>query len=256
MGARSIKTGQSRWFIGYKKHSLRLWIPQRQEAVLLAPLISWAAPANRGDVRFLEPSLRHIRKRLDFTPALVVADMAYINMATQRRLREELQVGVVTHLPPNYDLPKEIEPALLMRCCQGQKLEWLGLRQNEQLHWFGVADQPEPLCVRCWQRSECPREFSFAPSQHEIALGTIPLSTKTAQRLLKQSRPWIEATQSYEKLQLGLGSMFLNSLRLTSIMCQLSDTVMLLRAHGLLTEPKEPHLLAGMMPSQLNLALD
>ncbi len=218
--------------------------------------MSWTAPANRGDVLFLEPSLRYIRKQLDFTPALVVADMAYINLAMQRRLREELHVGVVTRLPPNYDLPREIEPALLMRCRQGQKLQWLGLRENEQLHWFGVAEEGEPLCVRCWQRSQCPREFSFAPSQHEIALGTIPLSTKTAQRLLNQARTWIEATQSYEKMQLGLERMFLNSLRLASVAGNCNDTVMLLRAQALLREPKEPHLLAQLMPSQLNLALD
>jgi len=256
VGIRSLKTGHSRWFIGYKKHSLRLWLPQRSEAVLLAPLISWTAPANRGDVLFLEPSLRYIRKQLDFTPALVVADMAYINMASQRRLREELQVGVITQLPPNYDLPKEIEPAVLMRCSQGQELEWLGLRQNERLHWFGVADPAQGLCSRCWQASQCPREFSFAPSQHEIALGTIPLNTRTAQRLLKQTRPWIEATQSYEKMQLGLRHMFLNSLRLAAILSQLTDLVMLLRAHALLNEPKESHVLAAMMPSQLNLVLD
>jgi hypothetical protein len=29
-----------------------------------------------------------------------VADMAYINMAMQRRLREELHIGVLTRLPP------------------------------------------------------------------------------------------------------------------------------------------------------------
>lgn len=218
--------------------------------------MSWTAPANRNDLLFLEPSLRYIRKRLDFTPALVVADMAYINLAMQRRLREELHVGIVTRLPPNYDLPREVEPALLMRCRQGQKLEWLGLRENEQLHWFGVAPENEPLCLRCWQRSQCPREFSFAPSQHEIALGTIPLNTKTAQRLLNQARTWIEATQSYEKLQLGLERMFLNNLRLSSIMSQLADTVMLLRAHALLREPREPLLLAQLMPTQLNLALE
>lgn len=224
--------------------------------MLLVPLMSWTAPAHRNDVLFLEPSLRYIRKRLDFTPALVVADMAYINLAMQRRLREELHVGIVTRLPPNYDLPREVEPALLMRCRQGQKLQWLGLRENEQLHWFGVAEQDEPLCVRCWQRSQCPREFSFAPHQHEIALGTIPLNTKTAQRLLNQARTWIEATQSYEKMQLGLERMFLNSLRLASIMSQLADTVMLLRAQALLREPKEPNLLAQLVPSQLNLGLE
>lgn len=218
--------------------------------------MSWTAPANRNDVLFLEPSLRYLHKRLDFAPALVVADMAYINLAMQRRLREELRVGVLTRLPPNYDLPREIEPALLMRCRQGQKLEWLGLRENEQLHWFGVADEAEPLCVRCWQRSQCPREFSFAPSQHEIALGTIPLNTKTAQRLLNQARTWIEATQSYEKMQLGLERMFLNNLRLAAIMSQLADTVMLLRAHALLREPKERHLLDQLMPQQLNFDLE
>lgn len=218
--------------------------------------MSWTAPANRNDVLFLEPSLRYLHKRLDFAPALVVADMAYINLAMQRRLREELRVGVLTRLPPNYDLPREVEPALLLRCRQGQKLEWLGLRENEQLHWFGVTDEAEPLCVRCWQRSQCPREFSFAPSQHEIALGTIPLNTKTAQRLLNQARTWIEATQSYEKMQLGLERMFLNNLRLAAIMSQLADTVMLLRAHALLREPKQRHLLDQLMPSQLNLDLE
>jgi hypothetical protein len=182
--------------------------------------------------------------------------MAYINMAMQKRLREQLQTGVLTRLPPNYDLPKKVEPALSMRCRQGQKLQWLGLRQDEQLHWFGVADEIEPLCVRCWERSSCPREFSFAPTDHEIALGTIPLSTPLAQKLLGQSRAWIEATQAYEKNQLGLGDLFLNSLRLTAILCSLADTVSLLRAHALLREPEAAELLAEMQPAQMSFDLE
>ena len=218
--------------------------------------MSWTAPANRGDVLFLEPSLRYVRQHLDFTPALVLADMAYINLAMQRRLREKLHIGVLTRLPPNYDLPKSVEPALMMRCAQGQKLRWLGLRENEQLHWFGVAEEPEPLCLHCWEQNSCPREFSFAPSDHEIALGTIPLSSPLAQKLLRQSRSWIEATQSYEKIQLGLSSMFLNSLRLASILSLLADTVCLLRAHALLGQPREPRLLQDLLPSQLILGLE
>jgi hypothetical protein len=218
--------------------------------------MSWAAPANRGDLLFLEPSLRYLRRRWDFSPSLVVADMAYINMERQRRLREQLQVGIITGLPPNFDLPKKVAPALLMQCHQGQKLQWLGLRENEQLHWFGVAPEPEPLCVRCWESSSCPREFSFAPSEHEIALGTIPVNTPLARRLLRQSRSWIEATQSYEKNQLGLSQMFLNSLRLTAIVCLLADTVSLLRAHAYLSQPEEPRLLEKLLPCQLTLILD
>lgn len=218
--------------------------------------MSWAAPANRGDILFLEPSLRYLRQRLDFTPALVVADMAYINLEMQKRLREDLQVGVLTRLPPNYEVPEKVRPALLLRCRQGQKLEWLGLRENEQRHWFGVAPEPEPLCLRCWEQSVCPREFSFTPDDHEIALGTIPVNTPLARKLLRQSRTWIEASQSYEKNQLGLSRMFLNSLRLTAIVCLLADTVSLLRASALLGDQTGQNLLEDLMPNQLNLGLE
>jgi hypothetical protein len=215
--------------------------------------MSWISPANRGDSLFLEPSVRYIRKHLDFVPSLILADMAYINFDIQRRLREQMQVGVITHLPPNYELPKRVEPALMMRCPQGQKLQWLGLRQDEDLHWFGVAPEPDPLCTWCWEQSRCPREFCFAPSDHEIVLGTIPLSTSLAKKLLRQSRPWIEAAQSYEKNQLGLNSMFLNSLRLTAFLGLLADTVSLLRAHALLHGVPEPGPLLNMLPNQLKL---
>lgn len=224
--------------------------------MLLVPLMSWTAPANRGDVLFLEPSLRYLSRQLDFTPALVLADMAYINLATHKRLREQFHVGVLTALPLNYDLPKQVEPALLMRCAQGQKLRWLGLRENEHLHWFGVADKTSPLCLYCWQQSVCPREFSFAPEDHEIALGTIPVNSWLAKKLLRRARPWIEASQSYEKIQLGLSSMFLNSLRLASIVSLLADTVCLLRAHAFLNQPQKPDLLKNLLPSQLFLGLE
>ena len=140
---------------------------------MLVPLMSWAAPANRGDVLFLEPSLRYVYRHLAFTPTLVLADMAYISLATFKRLREQLHIGVLTALPPNYDLPKNVEPAVLMRCAQGQRLRWLGLRENEHLHWFGITEEPSPLCSCCWEQSSCPREFSFAPEDHEIALGRL-----------------------------------------------------------------------------------
>lgn len=205
---------------------------------------------------FLEPSLRYLAKHLEFIPKLVVTDMAYINMAMQKRLREQLHVGVITSLPPNYDLPKKVEPALLMRCAQGQKLRWLGLHEQERLHWFGVAQEQQPLCMHCWEQSSCPREFSFAPEDHEIALGTVPLNSAVGQTLLKRSRPWIEATQSYEKIQLGLSGMFLNSLRLAAIMSLLADTVSLLRAHALLQGSRQPQLLGNLLPAQLVLGLE
>jgi hypothetical protein len=95
IGGRSRKDGQSRYYVGYKKHTLRLWLRQHPSRILLAPLISWAAPANRDDAVFLEPSIRYFAQYLDWTPDIVVGDMAYIGMPAQRRLRENRRVALV-----------------------------------------------------------------------------------------------------------------------------------------------------------------
>jgi hypothetical protein len=221
---------------------------------VLAPLISWAAPASRGDALFLEPSVRYCLRSLEWIPDIVVGDMAYISLQTQRRLREELHVALLTKFRPDMILPEAFEDSATMTCDQGQVLQWLGLNEAEQLHWFGVTD-PNALCSWCWQRSSCPRHFSFRPSEHEILYGTIPVSSRVGQRLLRQARSWIEATQSYEKNQLGLGQVFLNSLRLTWILCLLADTVALLRAQALLTQPSQEPLLLELLPQQLHLGL-
>jgi len=254
IGARSRKDGYSRYFVGYKKHTVRLWLAQHQSAILLAPLVSWAAPANRDDSVFLEPSLKYCARHLQWTPDLVVGDLAYFGIAAHRRLREQLRVGLVTKFRSDMVLPDEFDDPFTMSCEQGQPLQWLGLHEAEQLHWFGVTDS-NPLCTMCWQQSACPREFSFNPAAHEILYGTIPHSSRVGQRLLRQARSWIEATQSYEKNQLGLSQLFLNSLRLTWIMCLLADTVALLRATALTTQPSTPNLMENLAPRQLSLGL-
>jgi hypothetical protein len=254
IGGRSRKDGYTRYYVGYKKHTLRLWLRQHRPSILLAPLISWAAPANRDDLLFLEPSLKYCARRLDWTPSIVVGDLAYLGLATQRRLRENLHVALVTKFRSDMVLPDEFDDAFTISCEHGQVLQWLGLHEAEQLHWFGVQD-PEPLCAICWQRSSCPREFCFKPAQHEILYGTIPHSSRVGQQLLRQARSWIEATQSYEKNQLGLSQLFLNSLRLTWVVSLLADTVALLRAHVLTVEPDSPNLMGDLMPRQLQLAL-
>jgi hypothetical protein len=108
-------------------------------------------------------------------------------------------------------------------------------------------------CVTC--QSSCPQQFSFAPSAHEILYGTIPLSSRVSEQLLRQARSWVEAAQSYEKNQLGLSQIFLNSLRLTWVVCLLSDTVALLRASALTREPKSVALLRELAPTQMQLDL-
>lgn len=250
MGGRTLKSGQSRWFIGYKKHTLRLWLAHYSPAVLLVPMMTWAVPANRGDALFLYPGLRDCQRRLGWLPQWVVGDMAYINLQTQRRIREEMGVAIGTRLRPDMHLVEPFTGRGIPRCHQGQELRWLHHEAAGQQQWFGTLPDPQ-ICPWCWEQSQCPREFAYPSARHEILLGQVPHGSWLAEHLIERVRPWIEPAQAYEKHQLGLRSFFLNSLQLTWIMCLLADHVVLWRAHALLsaTPPAQPW--GELVPQQL-----
>jgi hypothetical protein len=222
--------------------------------VLLVPLVSWAAPANRAESLFLWPSLHYCSQRLHWIPDIVVGDMSYISSESHRRARERLGVAVVTKLSAHMKMIAPFEVGPVAVCTQGQALTWLGLEARDQLHWFGVVSG-DPLCTTCWERSRCPQQFSFDPASHEILFGQIPLASRTARLLLDKVRPWIEPAQSYEKNQLGLNQMFLNSLELTWSSCLLADAAVLLRAHAMLAQPTASFMLQSLLPKQMSLGL-
>jgi hypothetical protein len=255
LGARTLKTGQSRFFLGYKKHTFRLWIARYTRGVLLVPLVSWAAPANVGEGGLLRPSVQHCWRRWQWRPDVIVGDMGYIDAASKKLIRERWQAAVVTRLKENMLLVPPFATTTTAACPQGQPLQWLGYTAAEGEHWFGVPPGAS-LCACCWQAGICPREFAYPPSDHETLLGLLPMNTTVNQRLLQQVRPWIEPAQSYEKNQLGLSQVFLNSLRLTWTLSLLADAVVLLRASALLRHPQAPLPLDELTPWQLDLALE
>jgi hypothetical protein len=257
MGKRSFKTGQSRWFVGYKKHTLRLWWREHTAAVVLLPLVSWVAPANVFEGGLLVPSLRYCERRWSWWPKIVVADMSYMASQTKAICRKRWRVAVVTKLRSGMKLVPPYVAWNRAECPQGQPLSWLEYAPLEDQHWFGVAGEPT-FCQRCWEAAQCPRQFAFAPSDHETLLGLLPLAGRTAQKLLQQVRPWIEPAQSYEKNQLGLSGLFLNSLRLTWCMALLADAAVLLRTHALVQTPARPPLLHELAAHQslLDFGLD
>jgi hypothetical protein len=175
--------------------------------------------------------------------------MGYLAAAVKRFCREKWHVAIVTKLRSDMKLAPPFSAWNQSACPQGQPLEWLGYSASEDRHWFGVTEQ-QPLCSCCWQASGCPRQFAYAPGEHETLLGMVPLSTRPAQRLLRQVRPWIEPAQSFEKNQLGLSKIFLNSLRLAWCMGLLADAAVLLRALALLCQPRRRELLAPLLPRQ------
>ena len=98
LGGRTLKTGQSRCFVGYKKHTLRVWLPTVHRSVTLLPLVSWVTPANVAEGGLLVPSLRWCRRHLGWWPGLVVADLGYLSAASKQAARTGWQTAVVTKL--------------------------------------------------------------------------------------------------------------------------------------------------------------
>jgi hypothetical protein len=255
LGGRTLKTGQSRCFVGYKKHTLRLWLHDYSVGVLLVPLVSWVAPAAVFEGGLLVPSLHSCQRQWDWCPPLIVADMGYLGAAAKQQCRERWRVAVLTKLRSDMKLVPPYVTWHQAACAQGEPLTWLGYEPRAGEHWFGVGAEPE-LCARCWEAPHCPRQFAYRPEQHETLLGQWPLASRLAQHLLHQVRPWIEPAQSFEKNQLGLGDVFLNSLRFTWTMALLADAAMLLRARVLLGRPPSRQWLADLMPVQLTLELE
>ena len=254
MGGRTLKTGQSRCFVGYKKHTLRLWLHDYTVGVLLVPLVSWVTPANVSEGGLLVPSLHYCQRQWAWCPPLMVADMGYLAAEVKRRCRERWRVAILTKLRSDMKLVAPYVAWNQAACPQGEPLAWMGYDGWAQEHWFGTGPEPE-LCGRCWEAARCPRQFAYRPELHETLLGLLPLASPTAQQVLQQVRPWIEPAQSFEKNQLGLGQVFFNSLRFTWAMALLADAAVLLRARALLERPGPRPLLAGLMPVQLALDL-
>lgn len=255
LGARSLKPGHTRFFVGYKKHTLRLWVSGFEPFVLLVPLVTWAAPASVPESYLLEPSIRYCRQRLDFQPDIVVGDMGYIHQPTKRQLREQWKVAMLTKLKADMKAHCRFAEDQPLRCQQGQSLTWLGYDEQDGEHWFAAGPESS-LCSSCWQQSTCSRQFTVRADTHETFFGMIPLNTALAQHLIRSVRSWIESSQSFEKNQLGLKAMFINSLRLCWTTSLLADSAALLRALAILTQPQPKTLLRGLLPSQIPLPLE
>jgi len=255
LGGRTLKTGQSRCFVGYKKHTLRLWLHDYPLGVLLVPLVSWVAPANVSEGGMLVPSLRCCQKQWDWCPPLIVADMGYLGAAAKQQCRERWGVAVLTKLRSDMKLVPPYVAWNQVACPQGEPLRWLGYDGRAREHWFGVGTEPE-LCRCCWESTRCPLQFAYPATAHETLLARLPLASRLVRHILQQARPWIEPAQSFEKNQLGLSDMFFNSLRFTWAMALLADAAVLLRARALLGKPASRPLLANLMPRQLALELE
>src|SRR6266567_2237538 len=153
LGGRTLKTGQSRWFVGYKKHSFRLWWREHSQSVLLVPLVSWVAPANVSEGGLLIPSLHYCDQRWSWWPRQVAADMGYLAAERKRLCRERWHVAVVTHVRSDMKMVAPFQSEREAACAQGSPCNGsatmcattcIGLEQCRRHHSARFAGKPAP----------------------------------------------------------------------------------------------------------------
>ena len=233
-GRRTGKSGQSDYYVGYKKHTAVgfLQIDGHWRGV---PLASRVTAANRGDVELITSLFRATQTATrNFWPIhIVLGDKGYTSARDARWLRQEHGVAFVVR--PKADLvpPVGTDPDGCPLCPAGERLIWDEYDQADEMLIYR-AD--ECVCGACGLRGTCPRQFDFDAGRHETFWGMIPTHSRLARLLLRQFRPLVEPNFYQSKVRHALARLFLNSPEFTDSVGKMSDLIQTLE----ILAPKKP----------------
>jgi hypothetical protein len=225
-GHRTKKTGQSEWFVGYKKHTLRILF-LNQSPIWSIPATTIVKPANAGDGDVLSEMIHFWPQYL---PApIIVADMGYLQAERKKQLREQYKISLITRVRVSMKSPQcfGLESDGCPTCFWGQRLRHELFDWEKQKHLYLKPDDGQE-CYQCPFSSYCPQEFWISPETHETYLGVWPLHTKFAQKLLQHARPFAEPAFNEDKNRFMLKSLFINSLSLAEFASLMVDSAKLL----------------------------
>lgn len=225
-GHRTKKSGQSEWFVGYKKHTLRILFLNRSP-IWSIPAVTIVKSANAGDGDMLSGMILFWPPYL---PApIIVADMGYLQAERKKQLREQHKIALITRVRVSMKPPQDfgLESDGCPTCFWGQRLRHELFDWENQKHLYLKPDEGQD-CHQCPFSPHCPQEFWLSPEIHETYLGAQPLHTMLAQKLLQYARPFAEPAFNEDKNRFMLKSLFINSLSLAEFASLMVDSAKLL----------------------------
>jgi len=220
-GKRSPKSGQSNYFVGYKKHSV-YGLLRTGETWRTVPFHSLARPANEADVDMLMPLMGFVLAHVhSFWPVrFVIGDRGYVSQQHSRQLREQWTVALILHPKKGMVPPKGCDQDGCPLCSLGERLVWSDYDAADgALIYRGEAN----VCGICPLAGTCPKQFEFAAETHETFWGMIPYHSRLRRRLLRKFRPRIEPGFNTGKNRFRLKDFFINSEHLAETLCVMSD---------------------------------
>lgn len=251
MGGRTKKPGQTKTFIGYKKHTLWIWLSYYSK---LLPISSVTKTAIYPDSKGYLENIHFAKSVFPEKTILSVADMGYIDSETKRISRTVYNVSLVTAIKSNMIVdPNIFDKDGTPTCPEGNQLFHDEYDWENHLHYYRANIE---LCLSCPMFGTCNKIFTFSASIHETLLNPIPLHTDINKKLRKRMRPLCEAGNFKDKHIYNNNILFKNSLTITSFMNNISDIAHYLDMIVFVkkNENKKPRKLHDSRQLKLNLA--
>jgi hypothetical protein len=223
-GTRSKKSGQSPFFIGYKKHTVSaVW--RIGETWRLVPLWSLVLPGGVADGRALKPLLNAIVRQLEWPVHFIVLDRGYVAKQRERFLRRRWGAAAIVAPKKNMTPPAGSDADGCPLCPAGWRLIWDDYDPGDE----ALIYRGDPArCRVCGLGATCPRQFDIEAGQNEIFWGLVPSHSRLSRTLLRRLRPLIEPGFNRTKNLHGVERFFLNSRPLAQMLCTLSDALAVL----------------------------
>ena len=200
-GVHSVKKCGTRYYIGHKKHSLMLVLPDGNKAI---PLLSLVSPADCHDSNYLMP-LIDLALSLGLKIKYVVCDLAYIDETTKEKAFEK-GVLVITDKKSNSLIPSDTdEKTGTPLCFLGEPMKWLGYNPDFKEHYYGCSLQNPSECI-C--SGTCLKERIISYEEFPHSFNVIPAHCSLVKKLLK-TRKLCESGFWRNKYSEGLNNMTL-----------------------------------------------
>jgi hypothetical protein len=220
-GKRSPKSGQSNYFVGYKKHTV-YGLFRRERRWQPVPLFSLARAANVGDVQMMKPLLNFVRRRLNgvWPFSFAIGDKGYISAERACFLREQWHVALVVKPRKGMAPPAGADSSGCPLCPAGEALVWDDYAPDAGVLLY---EGERAACTCCPLSGTCSKHFEFPAGAHETFWGMVPSHSQLARDLLRRFRPRIEPGFNTAKNRFALKDFFLNSRHMAQILCTLCD---------------------------------
>jgi len=217
VGKRAKKKNKNQFFIGFKKHTISLLIPDENISL---PLCSIVKPANVPECMVLEDLVK-LAKSQKIPMNILTADLAYHDAGKTKELWVNYGVALITDKKSNTVLPDEVDDNCAPTCDMDRDLLWAGFDNESKSHCYVCPlSRPE----ECFHYPGCPLEKWISMDVHPIIFGPIPFHTSLSKKI-RDARKYVESVFGRQKNNDNLSDITLKGTKNAQFLSIIADGV-------------------------------